>query len=70
MTVAASRFSKGAPGSSSARWPVKRSSAGARAHGKVVEARTERVFKASELRRPAPCARAALRWLQRAALAP
>lgn len=25
------------------------------AHGKVVEARTERVFKASELRRPAPC---------------
>ncbi len=26
------------------------------AHGKVVEARTERVFKASELRRPAPCA--------------
>ncbi|MBI3905865.1 MAG: methyltransferase domain-containing protein [Pseudomonas fluorescens] len=28
------------------------------AHGKVVEARTERVFKASELRRPAPCAHA------------
>ncbi|AWY40743.1 23S rRNA (uracil(1939)-C(5))-methyltransferase RlmD [Pseudomonas putida] len=27
-------------------------------HGKVVEARTERVFKASELRRPAPCAHA------------
>ncbi len=26
------------------------------AHGKIVEARTERVFKASELRRPAPCA--------------
>ena len=26
------------------------------AHGKVVEARTERVFQASELRRPAPCA--------------
>ena len=26
------------------------------AHGKVVEARTERVFKPSELRRPAPCA--------------
>jgi len=25
------------------------------AHGKVVEARTERVFQASELRRPAPC---------------
>ncbi|HEX8595310.1 MAG TPA: 23S rRNA (uracil(1939)-C(5))-methyltransferase RlmD [Pseudomonas sp.] len=25
------------------------------AHGKVVEARTERVFKASSLRRPAPC---------------
>ena len=25
------------------------------AHGKVVEARTERVFKASQLRRPAPC---------------
>jgi 23S rRNA (uracil1939-C5)-methyltransferase len=28
------------------------------AHGKVVEARTERVFLASELRRPAPCAHA------------
>jgi 23S rRNA (uracil1939-C5)-methyltransferase len=28
------------------------------AHGKVVEARTERVFKASELRRPAPCVHA------------
>jgi 23S rRNA (uracil1939-C5)-methyltransferase len=28
------------------------------AHGKVVEARTERVFKASELRRPMPCAHA------------
>ncbi|MGH9889557.1 MAG: TRAM domain-containing protein, partial [bacterium] len=28
------------------------------AHGKVVEARTERVFKSSELRRPAPCAHA------------
>ena len=27
-------------------------------HGKVVEARTERVFTASELRRPAPCAHA------------
>jgi 23S rRNA (uracil1939-C5)-methyltransferase len=26
------------------------------AHGKVVEARTERVFKASAMRRPAPCA--------------
>jgi 23S rRNA (uracil1939-C5)-methyltransferase len=25
------------------------------AHGKIVEARTERVFQASELRRPAPC---------------
>jgi 23S rRNA (uracil1939-C5)-methyltransferase len=41
------------------------------AHGKVVEARTERVFKASELRRPAPCAACRpLRWLQRAASAP
>lgn len=28
------------------------------AHGKVVEARTERVFKASEIRRQAPCAHA------------
>ena len=28
------------------------------AHGKVVEARTERIFLASELRRPAPCAHA------------
>lgn len=28
------------------------------AHGKVVEARTERVFVANELRRPAPCAHA------------
>ena len=28
------------------------------AHGKVVEARTERVFQASELRRPMPCAHA------------
>jgi 23S rRNA (uracil1939-C5)-methyltransferase len=68
MTVAASRFE-------GRTWFVLGALAGEEvearvlgAHGKVVEARTERVFKASELRRAVR--RRALRWLQRAALAP